>query len=756
MGYACVRQHDQSDCGAAALATVALHHRLPIGLQKMRSLAGTDRVGTNLLGLLKAAERLGFSARGVRGPYDELPKVPLPAIAHIVTPEGFGHFVVLHKVEPRRVTAADPAKGVVAIERAAFEKMWSGALLLLTPGQALANHEATRASSPRRAFLALLRPQAGLLGEAFFAAILMTVLGLASSLFVEHLVDDVLVHGKWRLLNALGAGMLAVAVARTGLGAIRQYLLVHASRRIDLGMISGYTRHVLHQPVEFFALRRTGEILSRVNDAVKVRQAVSGATLTLFVDATLVIVSFAVMLWYDARLAAVAAAFVPAFLIAVGAHHPATRRLSRTAMEDAASLQSHLVEDVGGIETLKAFGAERRRAEDGEDRLVTLQRSLFSLQLTGVSTGSFGMLLAAAAGVLVLWYGGHRVMDGTLTVGQLMFFNTLLGTVLQPLERLAGVNLQIQDALVATDRLREILDLEAENPHVEGKAEFAGVKSAIRFENVSFRYGCRSEVLRGVDLDIPAGKTVAIVGESGSGKSTLIKLLNRFHDPTSGRVTADGMDVRDLSLASLRSRIGLVAQDPFVFSGTIRENIALGRPEAPLEEIAAAAAAAGLAEFVNALPQRWDTVVGEHGANLSGGQRQRLAIARALLILPDVLVFDEATSHLDTRTERAVQEALRGAFKGRTVVLVAHRLSTVRDADLIYVLHEGRVVEKGTHDQLVRAGRRYAELWRGQAPAELSPLHALESLDAILETPDDMIVIVDDPSFDMEDTCARR
>jgi ATP-binding cassette subfamily B protein len=279
---------------------------------------------------------------------------------------------------------------------------------------------------------------------------------------------------------------------------------------------------------------------------------------------------------------------------------------------------------------------------------------------------------------------------------------------------LATVNFQIQDALVAVDRLYQVLDLELEQPQAQNKLAFDGVKTAIELRDVSFQYGCRTKVLDKLALRIPAGQTVAVVGESGSGKSTLLKLLMGFYHPTSGQVLVDGTDQRDFDLASWRSQIGLVSQDAFVFNGTLRENIALGRPGASLADVVAAAKAAGLEEFISSLPERYETIVGERGANLSGGQRQRLAIARALLRQPNILIFDEATSHLDTATERAIQENLRALTVGQTVLIVAHRLSTIKDANLICVMHQGQVVEQGTHTELLARGGRYATLWQAQ------------------------------------------
>jgi ATP-binding cassette, subfamily C, bacteriocin exporter len=720
--YAIVQQNDQSDCGAAALATIALHHGRPIGLQQMRDLAGTDRIGTNLLGLIEAAEKLGFSARAVKGPYDALPEVPLPAIVHTRTPEGLGHFVVLHRVTRRGVVIADPGRGLQKLTREEFCQLWTGYLLIVVPeAGAQASPTGTAPVGPWRRFLGLLAGHRSLMIEAFFCALLLTILGLATSYFIQHLVDSVLVRHENRLLNALGTGMLLIVGFRVLFGMLRQYLLAHAGRKVDLTLISGYSRHILGLPIRFFEMRRVGEILSRVNDAGKVREAVSGTTLTAIVDGVLVVVMLAVLWLYDVRLALVATAFVPLLVLSVMAHHPASRKRSRDAMEGAAKLSAHLVEDVSGVETVKAFGCERGRAQQGEEHLVGLVRSVFSLQKLNISMSTLGMLVTGVAGIVVLWYGGYRVMDGALTIGELMFFYSLLTHMLEPLERLASVNLKIQDALVAVDRLYQVMDMELESNGETDRVPFRGVRESIELRQVSFRYGCRSNVLEDLNLTIPAGKTVAIVGESGSGKSTLLKLLQGFYQPTGGSILIDGADLRDIDLGSLRSRIAVVSQEPFIFNGTIRENITLGTPNAFLAEVMEAAQAAGLHDFIAGLPERYETVIGERGSNLSGGQRQRLAIARALLRRPEVLIFDEATSHLDTATERAIQESLRTALADKTVVLVAHRLSTIRHADRIYVLKDGLVAEEGTHRQLLARGGLYAELCHCQTDAEDHP-----------------------------------
>jgi ATP-binding cassette subfamily B protein len=436
--------------------------------------------------------------------------------------------------------------------------------------------------------------------------------------------------------------------------------------------------------------------------------------MTAVVDGVLVLLLLAVLWGYDPRLATVTTIFVAFLVAAVMGQHRAARTWSNEAMERVARLSSHLIEDVSGVETIKAFGAESERSEECESRLVGFVQSIFGMEMLGLRMSAAASFVTAIAGLAILWYGGHRVIAGEMTIGQLLFFYSMLATLLAPLERLTAVNLKIQEALVASDRLSQIMDLAPEVTATTPKFALTGVHKAIELSQVGFRYGTRERVLAELDLRIPAGRSVAIVGESGSGKSTILKLLMGFYLPTEGRISVDGVDLRDVDLESLRSRIGLVAQDPFIFTGTICENIAIGRPSATLADVAAAARTARLDEFITALPDRYETIIGERGVNLSGGQRQRLAIARALLRRPDILIFDEATSHLDTATERAIQESLRTSLVGRTVVLVAHRLSTIREADLIYVLHQGRVVESGTHRQLMARVGRYGALWKSQ------------------------------------------
>ncbi|MBI3723545.1 peptidase domain-containing ABC transporter, partial [bacterium] len=686
MRFPCIKQHDPNDCGPAVLATVAKFYGLPIGIGRVRDVCRTDAAGTNVLGLMKGAETLGFASKAAKGTYDVLKKCPLPLIAHVLDEiPGFvslgkmGHFYCVFKVTDTYVEVADPARGPRRLPRGEFEEKWTGKLLLLVPTPKLGG--VTPSVPSYRRFLGLLAGRWSLFVEAIIAAILFAALGLGTSFYVQQLVDSVLLHGRLRLLHLASAGVLLLAVFRVGFHVIERYLLVHLSQKIDVSLTMEYYQHILGLPLSFFEARRTGEILARLNDAHKVRQALSGTILSSVVDAFFVVVAGGVMFVYDWRLALVTLGIVPAFLLIVFGHRGAIRKEQRTAMENAADLQAHLVEVVAGAGAVKAARAEDHVREGAERRLVLMVRTVFRLAMLGVSTDSLSMLLTTAGSIIVLWYGGVLVIRGEISVGQLLFFNSLLGHLLEPLSRLANANVELEDAIIAADRVGQILELAPEEPPGAERLRPKEMRGELVLDNLKFRYGYREWVLDGVTIEMPAGKTIALVGRSGSGKTTIAKLAARFYDPTEGRMLLDGHDLRDIELGWYRKRIGVVDQECVVFSASVKDNIRLGRPEASFDEVVAAAKAAGAHEFIEKLPERYETLVGERGSNLSGGQRQRLAIARAILGNPKILILDEATSHLDSETERAVQRTLREVTRERTTIIIAHRLSTVMLAD---------------------------------------------------------------------------
>ena len=710
--YTCVLQQDNTDCGAACLATVSLSHRQRVSVAAIRQYAGTDHRGTNVLGMVEAAERLGFHSKAVRTSMDGLINFPLPAVAH-VTQSNLFHYVVIHRITANRIIIADPARGILKCSLKEFEAIWTGVLILAVPGPSFRANNKSVTTWQR--FFRLLEPHDFLLAETFVATLVLMVLGFGTSLYIQSLVDQVLLTRDWAMLKWLSVGLLFVLLCRAVIGALRSTVLAYVGRRLDVSLMLEYYRHVVRLPMQFFESRHTGEIISRLGDAVKVRELVSGTTLSLLVDASTMVAAFALLFFYSSKLALISISLLPVLgMIVVLVNRP-LKKAQRKTMETAALLHSHLVESLTGIPTLKAACAEDSATAKAEQKITGLLRSLFSATVWGTSSATAGELISGAALVLVLWTAGSLVLNNEMSVGQLIASYSILLYTLQPMLRLMNLNQQVQDAVIAADRIAEILDLpsefEDESPAVELAANTPG---EIVLEDVSFSYGTRSAVLHNINLHVPSCSSLAIVGKSGSGKTTLAKLLLRLHEPTSGRIEIDGFDLRDIGRESLRRAIACVDQDLYLFKGSIEENLTLGCPDISAESLFNSVRAAGLESFINSLSNRYKTDVGERGALLSAGQRQRLAIARALIREPRVLILDEATSYLDSQSELAIQDVIAEMKQQSTIIIIAHRLSSIKSADQIAVLDGGKLVECGSHVELMKDRGHYYELWRAQ------------------------------------------
>lgn len=690
-------QVSETDCGAACLAIILRTYGKHVSINRLRDLANVTRDGASLYSLARAAETLGFHARGVRGSDDQLAHVELPAIAHW---ERF-HYIVLHAVRRDHVIVADPAIGLRRLSRDAFAKGWTGYLLLLTPTPKL--DEVAESKTTLGRYGALLRPHRRVAADILLASLLIQLFGLASPVFTQVIVDRVLVHQSVSTLNLLLGALFLVALFQTGTVALRYYLVLHTARRIQLQMTVAFYQHTLSLPLRFFEERRIGDMLKRFHENARFRDLLTGRALNVILDVVTIAAYGGLMLFYSAELSLVAAALLPAYALVAYVLTPVLRRQQREMYEKAAEAESQLVESVMGVATVKATAAEqglRWRWQNLMVKALNLQMGNAQTHLAGLAVVN---LLQTLGTLVLVWYGAHLVLDNQLSVGQLVAFNVLAVTATRPVLNLMDAWNQFQEFAVGLERLNDVFDAAPEeDPARSSLRPLPPVQGHIRFENVTFRYPARDKnVLQNITLDIRPGQTVALVGRSGAGKTTFASLLLRLHEPTSGRITIDGHDLRDVTLHSLRSQIGVVLQDNFLFSGTIRQNIALGEDDAPLDTVVGAAMLAGAHDFVRELPLAYETKVGEYGQSLSGGQKQRVAIARALFKNPRILVLDEATSALDTESERAIQRHFETVLRDRTTLVIAHRLSTVRDADLIVVLDQGNIVETGTHQTLM-------------------------------------------------------
>lgn len=712
--YTCVKQHDEKDCGAACLATIAKHYGLALSVSKIREMAGTDLQGTSAYGVIQAAEKLGFTAKGVKGDAEAFfSEFPLPAIAHVVVNGNFLHYVVIHAIDKEKVIVADPAKGLVTYTPEEFFKEWTGVLILMTPVSTFEKGDQTKGLFQR--FFYLIKPQKKLLVHIFFASILYTLLGVLGAFYFKVLMDDIVPYGLIGTLHIVSIGIICLGIFKIILSVFRSYMLAHLSIRIDIPLILGYYDHVLRLPMNFFGTRKTGEILSRFSDAGNIREAISGVTLTVMIDTLMAVVGGILLYISNPTLFAIALAMVVLYGITVILFNKPYRTLNQKLMEQGAQLNSYLYESVNGIDTLKAFRAEQEASDKTEKLYVKQTKEGLKLMKLNFMRSSLTGTIGLVGGTLILWVGAYKVIKGELTLGQLMVFNSLLAYFVEPVSNLINLQPTMQTAIVAADRLGEILDLELEQTEIEGKKmKPLDLKGDIRIENLEFRYGTRALTLKDINLHIKKGERVAFVGESGSGKTTLARLMLQYYQLEKGDIYVSDNNIKDVQMATLRDKIAYVHQETFLFSGSIIENMTLGNADLTMDEVVEACKLAKAHEFISEMPLRYESRLEENGSNLSGGQRQRLAIARALLKSPDILIMDEATSNLDTVTERALQSTIETIGREMTVILIAHRLSTIKNCDRIFVFEKGEIIEFGTHEELLKNNGRYFQMWDGQ------------------------------------------
>lgn len=729
MKYYCIKQHDITDCGAACLATICKQNGYGIGITKIREVAGTDKQGTNAYGVIKAAEELGFSAKGVKGNKEAFfSEFPLPCIAHVIVDGNLLHYVVIHKITKKQVIIADPGVGIVKLTPEEFfgevhnegkppKYQWSGILILLVKNETFTKGNETKGLFGR--FFHLLLPQKKLLLHIFIASLVYTILGILGAFYFKELIDSVLPDGLRKTLMTLSIGVILLNVFKVVLSAIRSHLLLYLSQKLDIALLLGYYRHVLELPMNFFGTRRVGEIISRFNDAGNVRDAISGATLTIMIDTIMAVAGAVILCIQNVKLFVIAVIIVVLYVIIVLTFNKWYEKLNRKQMEDNSQLTSYMVESLNGIQTVKAYNAERKVKLETEIKFVKLLKSIFKLSWVSNMQSSLKIFVELVGGVIILWVGGVSVINGEMTIGALITFNSLLVYFLDPVKNLINLQPQMQTAVVASDRLGEILDLEAEKTEKESR-KMAPLTLAgdIQIRNLDFRYGTRRQVLSDINLTIKKGEKVAFVGESGSGKTTLSKLLLHLYSPEKGEILINGNNIEDIRLECLRERIAYIPQETFLFSGSIYDNLVLGMDDVDMDNVVEAAKLAQAHDFINELPLRYETRLEENGANLSGGQRQRLAIARAMLKKPDILILDEATSNLDSITERALDKTINEFSKEMTTIFIAHRLSTIKDCDRIFVMDKGKIIEQGTHKELSESGGKYAELVRQQSLEE--------------------------------------
>lgn len=710
-----VKQRDLTDCGAACIASVAAHYKLKLPVARIRQLASTDKKGTNVLGLIEALEKLGFQAKGVKGQFDSLFKIPKPAIAHIIVKEVLHHYVVIYNATQDYIEVMNPDDGKIhRYSHEEFKKVWTGVLVILMPGEGFKTGNTQNSVLSR--FWALMSPHKSIMIQALLGALVYTVIGLTTSIYVQKIVDYVLVDGSRNLLNLMSIGMIVLLLIQVFIGSMKSIFTLRTGQSIDIQLILGYYKHLLKLPQQFFDTMRVGEIISRVNDAVKIRSFINEALANIAVNIFILLFSFALMFTYYWKLALVVLLIVPFYSIIYFITNRLNKKIERTLMENAAELESQLVESLNSMSTIKSFGLESHANIKTETRFIGLLKTVYKSGLNTIFTGSSSEFFSRLFTIILLWVGAGFVLDNEITPGELLSFYALIGYFTGPVSSLIGLNKVVQNAIIAADRLFEIMDLEREKD--ENKIKFSSdMIGDIRFTNVQFRYGSRVTVFQDISLHIPKGKVTALVGESGSGKSTLISILQNLYPIQAGNVHIGDYDLKYIENDALRSMISIVPQKIDLFAGNVVENIAVGDYQPDMKKVIGICSGLGIIEFIEKLPNGFNTYLGENGATLSGGQKQRIAIARALYKDPEILILDEATSSLDSTSEQYIQRMVSILReRGKTIILIAHRLSTVFQADKIMVLQHGKLVEEGTHDELLTTRKNYYNLWKQQFP----------------------------------------
>lgn len=698
------------DTGVTCLVVIAQYHHIAADAEQLRHQFAFEDAPLSGLELLRAAKAIGLKAKPSILSVESLSEAVLP----IMGKDNENNYFIIARVSKDADGVAsylvqDPKqRGPKIISASELSARWSGEVILLTRRTGLL--EAVREFDISW-FIPSLVKYRKLFGDVILASFFLQLFALITPLFFQVVMDKVLVHNGLTTLYVLAFGFFVVAIFDAVLGGIRTYVFSHTTNRVDVELGSKLFSHLMGLPLAYFEARQVGQSVARVRELDTIRNFITGSALTLCIDLFFTIIFFIVMWWYSPALTLVVLGTIPFYVLLSVFITPILRKRLDEKFQIGAENQAFLVESVTGVETVKASAVEPQMQRRWEDQLAKYVNASFRTQHIGNISGQIAGFINKITTLLIIFLGAYAVMDGKMTVGQLVAFNMLAGRVSGPILKLVQLWQDFQQAGISVKRLGDILNTPREPGFNPNRSTLPDFKGMVRFENVSFRYRPDGpQILNDISLDIRSGEVIGIVGRSGSGKSTLTKLVQRFYVPEGGRVLVDGTDLGIVDTAWLRQNIGVVLQENFLFNRSIRENIALANPGLPMERVVAAAKLAGAHEFILELSEGYDNLVGEQGCNLSGGQRQRLAIARALITSPRLLIFDEATSALDYESERVIQENMAAICKGRTVFIIAHRLSTVRHCDRIVVMEKGRIVESGDHEQLMEHNGYYTKL----------------------------------------------
>ncbi|SHO53755.1 type I secretion system permease/ATPase [Anaerocolumna xylanovorans] len=696
------------DTGLNCFIMLAKFHGISADPDQIKHAFAIGEKGMSRIDLLRAAKELGLKAKDAPVKFERLSKLPLPAIAEFKS----GEFIILAGIEEQKILVLDPVEGrTKIITKEEFIEKWNGSVILLTPrGYKSSDHK-----FGIKWFLPVIWKYRKPLAEVLIASLVLQLFGLVTPVFMQVIIDKVLVHKGITTLNVLTIGIIVVTVFEAIINISRTYVFTHTTSRIDVTLGARLFKHLFMLPLRYFEVRRVGDTIARVRELENIRQFLTGAPLTSVLDVMFIIVYIAVMFFYSTSLTFIVLATLPFFVALSLIVTPLLKHRLDEKFNCGAEQQSYLVEAVTGVQTVKSFALEPEAQKKWEGLISNYIKSSFKTSTLSGVAGAIGQFIQKVSDLLILWLGARLVMTGDISVGQLVAFRMLSGRVSNPILRLVQLWQDFQQTGLSIERLGDIFNTTPEPSMDPAKAKLPAINGHIRFEKVRFRYRIDGpEVIRDMSFDIRPGMIIGIVGRSGSGKSTISKLMQRLYIPEAGKILIDGVDISLADPSWLRRQIGVVLQENFLFNGTVRENISIHYPSISMNEIVRVAKIAGAHDFILELPEGYDTMVGEKGSALSGGQRQRIAIARALLTNPRILIFDEATSALDYESESIIQRNLKLMCQGRTVIIIAHRLSTLRDAHKIMAIDRGNLIEYGSHEELLARKGLYSHLYSQQ------------------------------------------
>ena len=716
------------------MAMVCLHYKKETTITRLRDVMGTDIKGTNLIGLSKCAEELGFVSQAVKVDKEGfLSEYTLPAIANVITKEGLSHYVVIFKITKKYVVYGDPAKDLMRVGIDEFYKNFTGALLLLKPNNEFVSGKLKGTKMFDR-YVRLLLPQKKLFVYALLASLIVTLLGILSSVFNNIIYDEILPYQQKDVLKMMLAVFIGVNLTSVFVSFVRQWILLHLSIKIDIPLMLGYFKHIYKLPMKFFASRRTGDITTRFSDAFTIKEIFTSIALSLFMDIGMALISGVILWQMNTKLFVIIIFMTLISIVLVFVFKQPYKKINEEQMQQNSILNSEIIEGLRAFETIKGNANEDIELENIEREYIKALRIGYKESMLSNIQGTISSIISGAGNLVLMYVGISSVINNELTLGSYMAFMTLAGYFTDPISNLVGLQLQIQEANISMKRLSEIMDYEREQEFTI--SEESGIPSLnvrneshadihqyqvlekadgdIEVNNVTFRYGNRRPALDGISFNIKKGQKVALVGASGSGKSTIAKLLLKYYEPESGYITIDGVDINEYQNSSIRRAISYVPQNIELFSKSIYDNIRVSKQSASIEDVKEAAKKADAHEFIRRLPMQYYTYLEEAGNGLSGGEKQRIALARAFLKDNQFYIMDESTSNLDFATENIIFDMIYNKFKKKTMLIVAHRLATVKNCDKIIVMDKGHIVEQGTHEELLEKRGQYYKLWEMQ------------------------------------------